>query len=92
MKRQPDFEDDGRTIADMSGVDRRTPLGYVRSSETPRRRRASAGGESKASPISREQRRAYVGGALGAALLIGGVFAACGGLAIWLMTVIWSGG
>ncbi len=86
-------DDDGRTIADMSGVER-APLvlpHFKKKKEAPREVPEEDDGSSPSPEIqmSGDERRGYIFGALGAALLIGGIFVAAGALAIWLMTVIW---
>ena len=86
-KREP-FEDDGRTIADMSAVENpstsllgRLPRRNRDKSETP-----EAGSE----PRTKRQSRMAIGGALLAALLIGGVFIVGGAIAIAVMLAIWT--
>ncbi len=90
-KRQFD-EDDGRVIADMSGVER-TPIlvpgaGAVRRAREgrpdfaePPERDFSSGPEY----LDKEGRRAMIGGALSAMLLIGGLFAA--GFALVILVI-----
>lgn len=90
MSRWDDFEDDGRTIADMSGLER-PPL-------LPKRPRSFQGKKEKTqnekkknpwedSPFTWGERLRYMGVALGAALSI--AFVLLGGLAviIWLITL-----
>lgn len=68
-------DDDGRTIADMSGVERQRML-------IPRmpKRQGDAAPQQEAAQkperqkLSRSEGRAYVFGAMGAALLIGSIF------------------
>lgn len=88
MKQQKTYDDDdGRTIADMSGV-RRDSLFLPRSlkkygtfsqQET----------DDDAPQYTDEQRRSAVGGALTAALIIAGVFIGAGAIVIALLTLIW---
>ena len=83
------FEDDGRTIVDMSGVDRRTPLGYI-PAEGRKKREAPAPGAGPDRPwedvsLSRAERWAVIRGALGAALGITGIFGAAAAVVIWLI-------
>ncbi len=91
MDRPQDFEDDGRTIADMSGVDRRTPLGYIRAGRSLfSRRDPSPAGSGSDRPwedrsVSRRERRAVMGAALAAALVVTGVFGAAFAAVIWLI-------
>ena len=82
MKKNHDFEDDGRTVVDMSEVDP-MPLLLPRF----RRRKEEAPSENE---MSRDDRRAVMLGAIGAVLLIGGVFIVAGAIVIFLMTKIWS--
>lgn len=85
------WEDDGRTVADMSGVERpnlflaRRP----RSPESapPREKRRDRPGETGG--LSREERRWYMLGALRAALLIALCFIVVLGLAVLLMLLVW---
>ena len=90
-------DDDGRTIADMSGIEpqpmlvprihRRRDRADFREPDAPEAndRPWDTSGE-----LSREERNAAIGGALKAGLLIGGVFLAAGALAILAMQALWS--
>ena len=82
MKKNHDFEDDGRTVVDMSEVD---PMPVL----LPRFRRWKDEAPST-QQMSKEDRRAVMLGAIGAVLLIGGVFIVAGAIVIFLMTKIWS--
>ena len=83
MKKEREFEDDdGRTIVDMSEVD---PMPVL----LPRFRRRKDEAPSE-HEMSKEDRRAVMLGAIGAVLLIGGVFIVAGAIVIFLMTKIWS--
>ena len=82
MKKNHDFEDDGRTVVDMSEVD---PMPVL----LPRVRRRKDEAPST-QQMSKEDRRAVMLGAIGAVLLIGGVFIVAGAIVIFLMTKIWS--
>ena len=82
MKKNHDFEDDGRTVVDMSEVDP-MPLLLPRL----RRRKEEAPSENE---MSRDDRRAVMLGAIGAVLVIGGIFIVAGAIVIFLMTKIWS--
>ena len=83
MKRDRKFDDDdGRTIVDMSEVD---PMPVL----LPRFRRRKDEPTSE-HEMSKEDRRAVMLGAIGAVLLIGGVFIVAGAIVIFLMTKIWS--
>ena len=82
MKKNHDFEDDGRTVVDMSEVD---PMPLL----LPRFRRRKEEAPS-ANEMSRDDRRAVMLGAIGAVLVIGGIFIVAGAIVIFLMTKIWS--
>lgn len=73
------IEDDGRVIADMSG------LGPSRPVEADRSGSQNAGPEPP--PFSWKERFHYMGAALGAALLIALAFIAGLGIVIWLITL-----
>ncbi|MBQ6067701.1 MAG: hypothetical protein IJK89_12890 [Clostridia bacterium] len=82
-------DDDGRTIADMSDIGR-TPMLLPR---LPKRKK-SAGEPEQAiqqpePQLTDEERRSYIGGALGAAMLIGGIFIGVGAVVILLLTLLW---
>lgn len=90
-------DDDGRTIVDMSGVER-TPLFIPRppkaagagSAEEPEDGKKDRPWEKGQSSLSREERRWYILGALKAALLIALVFIVGLGLAVLLMLLAWT--
>ena len=86
-KKKEPFEDDGRTIADMSGVENPSTslLGRL-----PRRKRDKSVQETHPEPLTKEQNRMVIGGALLAALLIGGVFIVGGAIAIAVMLALWT--
>ena len=94
MARKPRLpeDDDGRTIADMSGVSSPTPFGFrhqERGSAPMDRRDGQERPEWESAPYTRSERRMYVLAALKAALLIALVFIAGLGFAIWLMLTLW---
>ena len=81
-------DDDGRTIADMSGVGQ-TPVLLPR---LPKRKKNAEPEQSAPQPelqLTDEERRSYIGGALGAAMLIAGIFIAVGAIVILLLTLLW---
>lgn len=92
MKRHDDFEDDGRTIADMSGIGpahgawfgRRSPSSGNTEHLQDERKEARPWEES---PFTWKERIRYMGVALGAALSIAFVFLAGIALIIWLITL-----
>ncbi len=87
MKNRGYEDDDGRTIADMSEVTRQ-PLILPRLPKKQKPAGPEAGDEPDAG-ISKSERRAYVRGALGAGLAIGGVFVAAGAAVIAFLLAVW---
>lgn len=98
MSRRRDFEDDGRTIADMSGLSGKDSdrSGPGRAPKGPSARpgretgHAPAGGQDASwenTPFSWKERFHYMGAALGAALLIALAFLGGLALVIWLVTL-----
>ena len=94
-KRREYDDDDGRRIADMSGVERPNLL-TVRT--PPKQERADAEGEevapkkpvweNPAASMPKDDRKAFIWGALSAGLLIGLAFLAGLGLVILLITLL----
>ncbi len=89
--------DDGRTIADMSGVERPAMFGHLPSSLRREKKEApepkDSGGEDRPwedYSMNRRERTGYVLGALGAALCIGLVYIVVLGLVIFLMVKAWT--
>ena len=84
-KHAPMEEDDGRTIADMSGIERP-------SLRLPRRERdlQSPAPQAPESEFSPEERRVYAFAALRAALLIGLALLAGLGAVILLLLALWT--
>ena len=85
MKKRVYDDDDGRTVADMSGIERQPLL-------LPRfRRKDKAAEEPETDGLgwSREERRAVVLGSIGAVLVIAFVFLAAAALVIGLMLTVW---
>ena len=88
-------DDDGRTIADMSGVEP-SPMLFPRF--PGRKKEQSRGPETPAQDrpwetapqYTDKERRAAMGGALKAAMLLAGVFIAAGALVILGMQLLWS--
>ena len=90
MKNRTYDDDDGRVIADMSDLQRQ-PMLLPR---LPKRKKES--GEPDASPqpqpeleLTKEERRSYVRGAIGATLLIAGIFIAAAAIVITLLLLLW---
>lgn len=91
-------DDDGRTIADMSGVEHPSMFGHmpkqteskqVRIPEETENSNSSRPWEEEFS-LTKEERKWYVLGALKAAMMIGLAFAVGLGLIVFLLTLIWS--
>ena len=89
-RQREEFEDDGRTIADMSGVGHQ-PVFLPR---RPQRRTPDRTEDDRAAPpreedlLTPQERRWYVLGALKAALLIGLVFIV--GLGLVVLLFLWA--
>ena len=106
MRKDRDFEDDGRTVADMSDVDSQSVLsGLLTFRRPPGSRRELAAdsarpgqdGESgrklqdpQQQYISPEERRMWIFGSIRAALLIGLVYIGILGGVIALMVLLWN--
>ena len=91
MSRRNDFEDDGRTVADMSGLESPGLFGR-RSRSSQAGRKHSDHGESERNPwedapFTWKERLRYMGVALGVALSIAFVFLAGIAFIIWLITL-----
>lgn len=85
-------DDDGRTIADMSGVSHPSMFGHlagsVRRKEEPRQEAPQEEGENP--PFTPKERRMYALGALKAALLIGLAYLVGLAAVIGLLLLVWS--
>ena len=89
MKKPKTYDDDdGRTIADMSGV-QRSSMFLPRSLKKHGTFAKPAQEASEEPQYTNEQRRFAVGGALTAALLIAGAFIGAGAIVIAVLTLIW---
>lgn len=86
-------DDDGRTIADMSGIE---PMPMLFPRFPGKKKQAGAEVPASDRPWETQQqlpddlRNAAMRGALKAAMLIAGVFIAAGALAILVMQLLWS--
>ena len=89
MKKKFD-DDDGRTVVDMSDVSR-PPLWIPRPVGAPKSRREATEqtGGNQPVEIDSSDSRAYVFGALGAALLVGGIFILAALIVILLLIFVW---
>ena len=106
MRKDRDFEDDGRTVADMSDVDSQSVLSGLLTFRRPpgSRRELTAdsahpgedgeSGRKSQDPqqqyISPEERRMWIFGSIRAALLIGLVYIGVLGGVIALMVLLWN--
>ena len=91
MSRRDNFEDDGRTVADMSGLESAGLFGR-RSHFSQAERKHSNQNEKERNPwedapFTWKERFRYMGVALGAALSIAFIFLAGIGFIIWLITL-----
>ena len=84
MSRREPFEDDGRTIADMSGI---APQPTI----LPRRKRREEPQESRGEglKLTRKEKRWAVLGAMKAVLLIAGAYLLGLGILLALLFLIW---
>lgn len=95
MSRKKKYDDDdGRTIVDMSDISR-PPILVPRLDELTKKSKDANREEPVAKPqsdyeLSNTERRAAVGGALSATLLIGGAFAAGIGILIFILSRLWT--
>ena len=88
--KKDDFEDDGRTIADMSGIEWPSLFSFGRAAREKRKEKtAEAGAPAQEEGLTKSQNRAYMLGAIVAGLAITAVFIICGAIAIFIMTQIW---
>lgn len=90
MKKKEYDDDDGRTIADMSDL---PSPGFFKYRSFKKHGTFSEHDETEESDkekidLSDDEKKGYIGGALAATLLIGGIFAAVGALAILFITLI----
>ena len=84
------FEDDGIVIADMSGVDRQTPLGYIRNNKNANKPNANNTDHIRENGgLSKSERRSFIFGALMAALSIAAVFLVGLALTILFLQLLW---
>lgn len=86
-------DDDGRTIADMSGIEPMPAL-FPRIPKAEKQAQESKTSANRpwenGETFTKEERRAAMGGALKAALLIAGVFICAGAIAILVMQFVWN--
>lgn len=87
-RRKRDFEDDGRTIADMSGVEGPRLFG-ARPAKPKDTNEQESKRNSEEDGFSREFRRMYISVALKATLAIAAVFLVAGALFILFCQYVW---
>ena len=85
-------DDDGRVVADMSGLERQPillPRLPKRKKENAAATPEDAGAQQPELQLTAEERRSYMAGAVGAGLLIAGIFIAAGAVIITLLLLLW---
>ena len=86
-------DDDGRTIADMSGLEP-MPMLFPRIPKAKKESGEPEGSDDRpwdtSGELNREERNAAIGGALKAGLLIGFTFLIAGAVAILAMQALWA--
>ncbi len=91
MKKQYE-DDDGRTVADMSGLAPgyyRERFGVSRKKREERKESRIPSEPSEAEIMPKEDRRMYLFGAMGATLVIGLIFLGAAAVVIGLMVWLW---
>lgn len=93
MKKRIYDDDDGRPIADMSGISRRNIIGIniPANSDIPKQNIAESNNKKPewvSTAVNNKERRSYIMGALGAGLLIALAFIVGIGLAILIIILI----
>lgn len=94
MMKKDHFEDDGRTVADMSDISRRPLFGHLPGEKAPARTPAQPEQEKdngrpwENSALPKEDRRAVFFGTLKATLLIGSVYLLGFALIILLLCIL----
>lgn len=83
-----EWEDDGRTVADMSGLDRPPLFGHKEGASRKKRQESEQSGGDYVPPMSRGERWAFLLGTMKASLLIALAFLGGLGLCIWLLTLL----
>ena len=100
MSKKDRFEDDGRTIADMSGIERQPLLlPNLKGFKKRREEQKTDSQENDPSdnnfrkyygiPENKETRKAYLGGAIGATLLIALIYLGAFALLVVILLLIW---
>lgn len=85
-KKTNESGDDGRTIADMSGVERRSIIGGI----VPENKERNVSNDISIMP-TKEERMAYLKGVIAAVLLVTGIFILGIGLTILFLQLYWNG-
>lgn len=92
MGKQQYEEDDGRTVADMSVLEKRSILTDwigVRGAGSIAKRRSDVPCSANVGEIDHSERRAAIRGALGASLLIGCIYLAVFAVIILVLLFLW---
>ena len=84
MRKRDEFEDDGRTIADMSGI---APQPTIVPRRKPRKEPETNSGEGL--DLTRKEKRWAVLGAMKAVLLIAGAYLLGLGILLGILFLIW---
>ncbi|MCR5042065.1 MAG: hypothetical protein K6C36_08230 [Clostridia bacterium] len=93
------FDDDGRTVADMSEIERRPLIiprlpGSRKKESAQIKDRAAMDGrpteDDESVQMNKKARASFIGGALAAALAVAAVFAIAGALLILALTKVWA--
>ena len=91
MARKTYDDDDGRTIADMSGIERQPMLlPRLPKKEGPPKDEPQGAPDPEQDPVPKRERRMMVLGGMSAAALIAVIFIAAAAIIIGLMLLIWS--
>ena len=86
--KRKEWEDDGRTVADMSGLDRPTLFGHKEGTSRKKQQESEPSDGDYVPPLSRGDRWAFLLGTMKASLLIALACLGGLGLCIWLLTLL----
>ncbi|MBE6720334.1 MAG: hypothetical protein E7571_06740 [Ruminococcaceae bacterium] len=86
MSKKKYDDDDGRIVADMSGVDRQPLLLPRFGNKNNESNDVQSDDDVNKFQMSSNEKRSFIAGALGAALAVAGVFAVVGAIVIFLIT------
>ncbi|MGI5887779.1 MAG: hypothetical protein ACOX6J_00150 [Oscillospiraceae bacterium] len=88
--KKDDFEDDGRTIADMSGIEGPGLFGRPDLVTRKKKQEKKDKTATQEEQIGKSERRSYILGSVSAAIVVGLIFIAVLGLAVLLMLILWN--